>query len=140
MPGILGVTYAYQALDDQLRGDLTAEIRNYKTIRDTVARSHALLLSAQAPTGDDGWDVVEEITDDRRNVLIFGFKGSVDRGELLVRPRNLLPEATYDVRTLVGDSLGRLTGARLMTDGVKLVQDDLSSRAHVLVMSAGPPQ
>ena len=139
MPGILGVTYVYQALDDQLRGDLSLEIRNYKTVRDTIAESHALLLSAQAPTGDDGWDVVEEITDDRRHAVIFAFKQTIDEGRVRVRPRNLLADELYDVLSLDGTWLGKLAGGQLMIDGIELAQGETGSRAHVIVISVAQP-
>lgn len=139
MPGILGLTYVSQSIDSDLSLDLRREIEQYKEIRDIIAQSHAILLSAQAPV-PDGWDVVQEITGDRRSAIIFAFKETWDEGRLLVRPQNLLPEEIYDVRPLGRDfSLGRVTGDRLMREGVELVQGQTGSRAHVLVITVAPP-
>jgi alpha-galactosidase len=139
MPGILGLSYVSQSIDSDLSRDLRREIAQYKEIRDIVAQCHGFLLSAQAPA-PDGWDVIQELTDDRRSALIFAFNDMLDAGRLLVRPQNLLPDETYDVRPLGGDSsLGRVTGNRLMLDGVELAQGETGTRAHVLVITVVPP-
>jgi alpha-galactosidase len=138
MPGILGVTYAFQALDDQLSGDLRREIDLYKRVRDIVARSHAFLLGPQTSVDDDAWDVIEELTDDRRNALIFAFKGAGGAARLRIRPLNLIPDVAYRVETLGGSGLGDVMGRRLMNDGVEVAHEEDGSHSHVLILSALP--
>jgi hypothetical protein len=135
MPGILGVTYRYQQveIDADLLGALRLGIEQYKSFRHITSEAYALLLTQQAPVGA-GWDVVEEITEDRRTALIFAFKGTADPGSLLVHPRRLNAEATYDVRSLDAGHFGRFTGSQLMSDGL-VINHGSGSRAHLIFVT-----
>ena len=57
-------------------------------------------------------------------------------GRLVVRPRGLLPDAVYDVRSLDVGPLGASGGDLLMQDGIELIHTGGSSRAHVLILNA----
>ena len=138
MPGILGLTYAFQALDTHLIETLTREIKSYRQIRDIIAESDAILLGPQAVVDGDGWDALQELSDDRRHALIFGFKGSEGAARLHVKPVNLIPDATYSVSSFDKGFIATVTGSDLMRDGVELAHDDADSRAHVLILSATP--
>jgi alpha-galactosidase len=133
--GILGLTYRTDLLDDDTAALLAREIAEYKTYRDIISRSNAALLGAQAPTDENGWDVLQEVDDQAQRALIFAFKGSGEYGRLVVHPRALLPEAIYDVRSLDLGPLGAVRGDLLMLDGIELVHTG-GSRAHVLVLTA----
>jgi hypothetical protein len=133
--GVLGLTYRTEALDDDTASLLKQQIAEYKTYRDIIARATATLLSAQAPVDAGSWDVLQEVTDDARSALVFGFKGNDEDGRLLVRPRGLLPDTTYDVRSLDAGPLGASRGDALMADGIELIHSG-GSRAHVLVLTA----
>src|SRR5207248_904432 len=100
MPGVLGLTYRSEDIDDDLRSRLTTEIAEYKLLRDTITQSSATLLTGQAPTAEDGWDVVQEVADDHRNAIIFGFKSDTQDGRLVVYPQTLMPDVMYDVRSV----------------------------------------
>ena len=135
MPGVLGMTYRTSDFDDTLTEQLSQEIRHYKAYRDIVAQASATLLSAQAPVDEDEWDVLQELADAGRKVVIFAFKGNDEDGRLLVRPRGLVGEATYDVRSLDVGVLGAVNGDLLMKDGIELIHTG-GSRAHVILLTA----
>ena len=111
------------------------QIAEYKTYRDIITQSNATLLTAQAPVDDNGWDVLQEVTDDARSALIFGFKGDGEDGRLVVRPSGLLPDAIYDVQSLDVGPIGAARGDLLMQDGIELIHAG-GSRAHVLILKA----
>ena len=133
--GVLGLTYRTDLMDDETAERLTQQIAEYKTYRDIITHANATLLSAQAPVDSSSWDVLQELTDDARSMLIFGFKGDGQDGRLIVRPRGLLPDATYDVSSLDAGPLGASPGDLLMQDGIELIHSG-GSRAHVLIVTA----
>jgi alpha-galactosidase len=135
MPGILGVTYRSRDIDSQLSDALSLGIAQYKLVRNIISRAHALLLGGQASVNEQGWDVVQEVSDDQQTAVIFAFKGSADPGSLLVQPLNLLPDTVYDVTSVDTGEMGELPGSQLMQDGIQLVQTD-GSRAHVILLEA----
>ena len=134
-PGVLGLTYRSPDFDDRLTEDLSREIQQYKTYRDIVARANATLLSGQAPVDEHEWDVLQELADQGRRAVIFAFKGNEDEGRLVVRPRGLVADLTYQVSSLDAGDLGTASGEMLMTDGIELVHAD-GSRAHVILIVA----
>jgi alpha-galactosidase len=133
--GILGLTYRTEAIDDDTASLLKQQIAEYKSYRDIIAQATATLLSAQAPVDSGSWDVLQEVADDARTALVFGFKGNAQDGRLVVRPKGLLPDATYDVRSLDAGPLGASRGDALMTDGIELIHSG-GSRAHLLILTA----
>ena len=122
-------------MDDETAELLKQQIAEYKTYRAIITQSNATLLSAQAPVDSSSWEILQEVTDDARTVLIFGFKGDGQDGRLIVRPRGLLPDVTYDVRSLDVGPIGSARGDLLMEDGIEMVHSG-GSRAHVLVLTA----
>jgi alpha-galactosidase len=133
--GILGLTYRTDLMDEDTAALLQQQIAQYKTYRDIIAQSNARLLSAQAPVDSISWDVLQEVADDTRSALIFGFKGDDEDGRLIVRPRGLTPDAIYDVYSLDLGPIGAASGGLLMQDGIEMVHSG-GSRAHVLTLRA----
>ena len=134
-PGILGLTYRTDLLDDGTAALLKREIAQYKTYRDLITQSNATLLSAQAQVVDGGWDVLQELADGARSALIFAFKGDDQTGRTIVRPLGLIPDATYDVQSIDVGPLGASRGDALMQDGIEVIQGS-GSRAHILILTA----
>ena len=135
MPGALGLTYRYTDIDDDLRFRMAAEIAEYKLLRGTVTQSFASLLTNQAPVQQDGWDVLQETSQDWRNAIVFAFKNDADDGQTMVYPQNLEAAATYDVSSLDGGDMGTALGADLMRSGILVIHGGDMSRAHVLLLS-----
>jgi alpha-galactosidase len=136
--GVLGLTYRTDLLDDDTATLLTDQIAEYKSYRDTIARANASLLTLQAPYDDSGWDALEELADDARTALIFAFKSDFSDERLVVRPRGLLLDAVYAVRSIDLGPLGTERGDTLMTDGIELNTSGPSS-SHVFVLTALEP-
>jgi alpha-galactosidase len=134
MPGILGVTYRSREIDAQLGDVLSLGIAQYKLVRDIISRAHALLLGGQAPVDEQGWDAVQELSDDQQTAVIFAFKGNGEPGRLLLKPLDLLPDTVYNVTSVDTGEVGALAGAQLMQDGIEIVHTD-GSRAHVIVLT-----
>ena len=135
MPGTLGVTYRSDRVDEATGEMLAEEIRHYKRMREIVADANATLLSAQAPVADSSWDVLQEVAAGGGSALIFAFKDNDEDGRLLVRPRGLIADATYDVESLDAGPIGAVRGDALMQDGLEIVHSG-TSRAHVLILTA----
>ena len=134
-PGILGLTYRTDLLDADTAELLKQQIAEYKTYRAIITQANATLLTAQAPVDSSNWDVIQEVTDDARTALLFGFKGDAQDGRLIVRPRGLLPDATYDVQSIDVGPLGASRGDLLMQDGIELIHTG-GSRAHLMILTA----
>jgi len=101
-----------------------------------LARTDA--LTGQAIVGGGpGWDVLQEVADDRRSAIIFAFKSDPIGGRTLVRPRNLEGDAEYAVYSVDAGFLGTALGSALMQDGIELVHDG-GSAAHILTLRARP--
>ena len=137
MPGAIGMTFRSSELDQATFEQLAEEIQRYKGIRDILARSSATLLSRQAPTDADSWDVLQEVAEDGLSAVLFAFKNDVNEGRLLVRLRGLRGEIMYDVQSADAGLLGSATGDELMRDGIELAHAD-GSLAHLLVLTAQP--
>jgi alpha-galactosidase len=135
MPGILGVSYRSRDIDSQLSDALSLGIAQYKLVRGIISQAYALLLGGQASVNEQGWDVVQEVSEDQRTAVIFAFKGTADPGTLLVQPLNLLPDAIYRVTSVDTGDIGALPGSQLMQDGIQIVQSD-GSRAHIILLDA----
>jgi alpha-galactosidase len=138
MPGVLGLTYAFQAVDSQMSDTLRREIAFYKRVRDIIAQSDTILLGPQAAVNGEGWDALQELSDDRHRALIFAFKGGDGAARLRVKPVNLIPDATYEVSSIDKGLIGKVSGSDLMIDGVELAHDEHDSRAHIIILSATP--
>jgi alpha-galactosidase len=134
---VLGLTYRADTLDDETAALLAAQVGEYKTYRDTIARSNASLLTLQTPYDDSGWDVLEEVTADAQTALIFAFMSDFSADRLVVRPRGLLPDTTYVVQSIDLGVLGAARGDRLMEDGIELTTTGVSL-SHVLVLRTRP--
>jgi alpha-galactosidase len=144
MPGILGLTYRVEDLVDELVETLTREIATYKLVRDTVARAHADVLSDQVPLWghvDDGtrWDVIQETTEDGTRAVIFAFKADGHEGGVHIRPRHLLADREYEVRSIGHDAILSGRGDVLMRNGIEVFHEE-GSRAHVLMLTARAPE
>src|SRR6185436_4285990 len=96
-------------------------IAEYKTYRDIITQANATLLTAQAPGSTDGWEVLQEIADDARSALIFGFKADGQDGRFVVRPRGLIADAVYEVQSLDAGPIGAGRGDLIMQDGIELM-------------------
>ena len=135
MFGVLGIAVRTAMLRESVRADLADQIAVYKQLRGTFRESSAQLLSPQASVvNPPAWDVVQD-TDAAGNAIIFAFQSDTGVRRILVKPRSLRPDTTYDVWSVDVGVLGAATGAALMTEGIEVSQNP-SSAAHIIVLSA----
>jgi hypothetical protein len=78
---------------------------------------------------------LQEVADDARSALIFGFKVDSQDGRMIVRPRGLLADAVYDIRSIDVGPIGAARGDAIMQDGIELIHNG-GSRAHVVILRA----
>ena len=76
--------------------------------------------------------MLQEVTDDARSALIFGFKSDDQDGRFVVRPRGLIADATYDVASLDVGPIGAARGDALMQDGIELIHSGRLARARAV--------
>jgi hypothetical protein len=68
-------------------------------------------------------------------ILAFQQTDATDR--IVVRPRGLQTDTTYDVRSLDAGDLGFALGGELMRDGIEIIQGP-GTQAHVLILRVQP--
>ena len=135
MLGILGFSHRSPGVRPSISGPFAQAILDYRSLRDILTGAQAILLTDQAESPVDvGWDVLEELNAESRQAVIFAFLHPGGDRRLLVRPRGLSPDATYDVRSLDAGALGSMRGDELMARGIEIVQGD-GSAAHVLILT-----
>jgi alpha-galactosidase len=129
MPGILGLTFRVDELDDADQEAMGRQIGIYKSIRNTVRDASAVLLTDQAAeNGGPPWDAVEHVMPDSREALVFAYQNDPGVPSVTLEPTGLLPNVDYDVATPDGVTLRTATGTDLMT-GL-----EPSSASHLLIL------
>lgn len=138
MLGAWGLSLPLASLDDGGREELARQIAIYKDVRPILESGSAVLLGAQTPGPGQpwsGWDAVQFITRDAREVAVLAYS-SFDAGvPALVRLKGLSPDATYRVETPEAGSLGFARGSDLMGIGLEL-QPSAESVGHIVVLRA----
>jgi alpha-galactosidase len=135
MVGALGLCFRSDGLSTADAADIAREIANYKSIRATLSLAVASLLTAQAGVNGPAWDVVQEASDDKRQLLVSAFQSDAGTGRLNVKPIDLLPGSTYEVRSFDAGLLGTASGSELMANGIDLT-GPAASAAHILIITA----
>jgi alpha-galactosidase len=134
MTGVLGLCFRSDDLSPSDAEAIKREIAIYKSLRGTLTEASAMLLTDQAaPDAGPAWDVLEEITHDAGRVVITAVQADPAIRRLTVRPKNLQPDAQYEVRSVDRGLLGTATGASLMSDGIEILQSP-ESAAHMLTL------
>jgi alpha-galactosidase len=134
MPGILGLTFRIDELDDSDQQAMRRQIAIYKSIRDTVRDASAVLLTDQAAEENNpSWDAVEEVIPPKGEALVFAYQNDPGVASVTLQPTGLLPDADYDVTTGDGTAISTATGADLMAG--LTINGSSGSASHVLVLS-----
>jgi hypothetical protein len=133
-PGVLGLAYRSENVDDDTGAALVHHIADYKAMRSVITNASATLLTDQAPVDEFAWDAFQELAADGSQAIVFAFKGNTEDGTLVVRPRGLQADVTYDVRSLDVGPIEAATGDVLMQDGIGVIHSG-ASRAHVLIVT-----
>jgi alpha-galactosidase len=134
MAGVLGLTFKTGDLRPSAAGDIRDHVELYKALRDTIKEGSAILLTRQASVDDPpAWGAVQE-TDAAGRTLIFAFQNDPGVEHTILKPRGLVPDTMYDVRSVDVGPIGSASGADLMANGIEIVASPKSA-AHVLVLT-----
>ena len=71
-------------------------------------------------------------------MIIFAYQSEFGQERVTIRPRGLLPDTTYAVRSIDTGPLGITRGDALMEGGIEL-SAGAKSRSHVLILRALEP-
>jgi hypothetical protein len=136
MQGVLGLCFRIADFSDGETADLVRQIALYAALRYTLTASSATLLTQQADSaGGPAWDVLQARDVSGASLVLTAFQVDAGVTRTNVKPRDLDPAMTYDIRSVDQGSLGSATGADLMTNGIDIVASPVSA-AHILVLTA----
>jgi alpha-galactosidase len=139
MEGTLGLCFRTGDLSESDATGLSREIDIYKSMRDTRGVAAGTLLTRQAAEKNGpAWDVLQETTADKQQVVLCATQSDQGVAKFTVKPKALDPGTTYDVSSVDNGPLGSATGADLMANGIDVVASP-SSAAHVLIVTARQP-
>jgi alpha-galactosidase len=139
MAGVLGLCFRIDEFDE---GDLAAmrhQIALYKYLRAPLTESTQALLTPQASTTQaPAWDVLQMTPASAdQPVTLWAFQSDPDVVEFTAQLTGLRPDTTYEVISADRGRLGYVTGADLMSRGVRVVGSAISN-AHVLIFRPRP--
>ena len=111
------------------------EITGYKALRDGLTDASGTLLTPQALLANGpAWDVFQTTPDGSRSITLWGFQSDRAVTHTIVRPLGLRADSLYVcVQSANHGSLGIISGASLMDDGVELVASPYSAADTVLL-------
>jgi alpha-galactosidase len=118
---------------------IARQVSLYKAIRPVLDGASTILLQPQYLSTPDqafsGWDVMEQVVGTTGDALIFAFETADAPDGILLTPKALRPDATYDVESADYGALGSATGSDLMSSGISVSKSPLT-RSHILVLHA----
>ena len=134
MAGILGLGFRTADYADDQAEDMRREITAYKALRDGLTDASGTLLTSQASLANGpAWDVFQTTPDGSHPIMVWGFQTDHAVTHTIVRPVGLRADSLYDVQSANHGSLGIISGASLMDDGVELVASPYSAADTVLL-------
>ena len=137
MPGVLGLCFQTALLSDDDREAIAEQIALYKNLRPMLATATAMLLTDQANAVDGPeWDALQETAADGR-VVLYAFDSYDGARTAIVSPLALRPDVVYRAISADSGTLGEMTGADLMENGIRLVRSP-GTAAHVLSLIPQP--
>lgn len=133
MPGILGLTFRVDELDDADQAAMRRQIAIYKSIRDTLSDASAVLLTDQAAEeSGPPWDAVEEVIPSSGEALVFAYQNDPASASVTLQPAGLLADSDYEVTMAEGTTVGTAKGADLMSG--LTIDGAAGSASHVLIL------
>lgn len=134
MLGAMGLAADLRQLPTADADDLAAYIGQYKVLRGLRGQAYAALLTRNVEVGGGGpgWDVVQHINPASGAAIVYGFRNPTGVRTIRVPLTNLRPTTTYRYWSFESGTLGRATGAVLMTNGLDL--DGSRSVAQTIIV------
>ncbi len=107
--------------DAQQMADTKAAIGQYKALRGLIRDAKIIHLrrpQANIEGGGWGWDAIQAVAPDQARSVVMVYRAQGDRPERTIRPRGLLPEATYTVE--LDGAVSQRSGASLAGEGLSV--------------------
>jgi alpha-galactosidase len=140
MSAVLGLCFRTAGLGEDASAAMATEIATYKGLRSTLRTAAGALLTPQAaPAGGPAWDVFQTTPEGDQSIVIWAFQSDAAVRNFVVHPVALRPRSMYEVESIDAGSLGTVSGATLMADGVDVIASPQSA-AHVIVLRVAPDQ
>jgi alpha-galactosidase len=130
MPGLLGLTFRAEELDDQDEVEIVQHVDVYKRVANVLRRAAGVRLTGQAVTDAPAWDAMEVVTA-AGDAVLFAYQMDPGVARVTLRPYGLRATAAYTVESADAGIIGAGTGESLMTDGIEISQG-VASDAHIL--------
>jgi len=139
MPGVMGFSVLVDGMSDGTKAALTNQFSLYKYIRPIIVSSNGLLLSPQQVDYPgvpwSGWDIIEHISPTTGDAIVMAFDTPDASSSIIVQPKALRTDVTYQVESADYGVLGTIAGADLMAQGIEIDQSDLT-HSHIVILHA----
>ena len=136
MPGVVGLATELPDLGEREANELNQQIELAKSLRPLQVNATTYALTPQRD-GPGDWEVVQQVTQDGNLSLIFAY-GEGAPESIIVRPRGLRSDVTYQLRSADHGVMGAVRGADVISAGLEILQAP-ESASQVLVLEANPP-
>jgi alpha-galactosidase len=138
MIGAIGFSCQLTTWSDRTRAVAGEEIALYKReirpLLKTGAVYHLLpqpVIPSRQLLTPDSWEAYQLRSADGTKSVVFGFRNACPAASIVVHPKGLAPDTTYDVAMEDGTTV-TATGADLMTTGIQLATGLLASSVVVI--------
>jgi alpha-galactosidase len=134
MLGVMGLSTDLRQLPDADTADLGDYIGQYKFLRALRGAGYATLLTRHVEIGGGGpgWDVVQHTNPVSGAATVYGFRNPSGDRRVRVPLVGLRAEATYRYWSFESGTLGRATGASLMSTGLDLDGSQATTQVVIL--------
>jgi alpha-galactosidase len=138
MPGVLGLCYRIDDLDEGDQAVMRHQIGLYKFLRETLGEGTNSLLTSQAAVNEGpAWDAIQTTASGNRPTTLWAFQSDPAVSQFTVKLTGLDAETIYEVISVDRGRLGFVPGADLMSRGVRLLGSAVTD-AHVLIFRPTP--
>src|SRR5262249_9414546 len=123
LPGVLGLSSPVPGMRPSIGWPIGQTVAAFREIRDLLPTPDTILLTDQVRSGDDeSWDALEELDSTTGNAVIYAYQHLRGSPRMLVRPRGLRSDVSYEVRSIDTGVLGAMMGDQLMAAGIEVIQ------------------
>ena len=139
MPGVFGLSFPPNGLDERDLERLRAETDRWKALRDLQRTASAVLVSPQVRGPQSGpWDGTLLVSPGQDQAVLYAFQNDTEVTGVNLRLRGLNRTFEYVARSDREGEIGVMTGASLMDDGIDLFAAE-STGAHLYTFTHATP-
>ena len=135
MPGVFGLSFPPDSLDERDIERVRAETDRWKALRGLQQTASAMLVSPQVlGTRSGSWDGTLLVSPGMDQAVLYAFQNDAEVTGVNMRLRGLERTFEYVVRSDREGEIGVMTGADLIDDGLELFAAE-STGAHLLTLT-----